>query len=287
MKSASSGREAAVERMTVGFDGTEASFVALDWAAQRASGRPIQVEIATVDVADLFAEDVVDDALEDAVRRFRNIAPDAEVSATDFAGRMPGALLHAARLSDLLVIGAHHRRPVRSALTGWRPLRIVSHSEVPIVVVPDDWTDTSGPILVGIDDDDSSSGAVEFASAEAAASGVALTLLHAWRMPGPTMDGSVALLPSPIEEKAAQRRVLDRVCAQVVETHPEVKVDCILARDSPSPALLTESRRSSLLVIGTHRRGLLAGSFLGSVGQDVLVEARVPICVVPATASTP
>ncbi|MET0828850.1 MAG: universal stress protein [Microbacterium sp.] len=50
--------------------------------------------------------------------------------------------------------------------------------------------------------------------------------------------------------------------------------------------MLMEARRSSLMVIGTHHRGLMSGAFLGSVGQDVLVESRIAVCVVPSPSST-
>ena len=269
--------------IVVGFDGTEPSFVALDWAAQRAARRPTRVEIVTVDALDLFADGVVDVALADAELRVKDIAADAEVTSRSVSGRMPDALARAAAEADLLVIGAHRHRPVRAALTGWRPLRTVSRSAVPVVVVPGDWTDPDGPVLVGVDEDDSSSAAVTLAAAEASDAGVGLTLLHAWQMPVPTMDGSIALLPSPIQEKAAHRRILTRVSEQVLSQHPGLRVDWILARENPSTALLMETRRSSLLVLGSHRRGLLAGAFLGSVGQDALVESRIPVCVVPTT----
>ena len=275
-----------MDRIVVGFDGTDPSFVALDWAAARAARRSSRVEVVTVGPADLFADEVVNVVLDDAERRVRNVAADAEVITRSVPGRMPLALLRAADGSDFLVIGAHHRRPVRSALSGWRPLRTVSRSDMPVVVVPDDWAASDGPVLVGVDDDHSSDAAVDFATREACATGVGLTLLHAWQLPTPTMDGAVALLASPIEAKADHRRVLDGAREQVLKTQPTLKVDVILARDNPSGALLMEARRSSLLVLGTHHRGLFAGAFLGSVGQDVLVESRIPVCVVPRTALT-
>lgn len=275
-----------MDTIVVGFDGTPPSFVALDWAAERAARQACRVEIITVGGSDLFADEILDTALGEAEVRVRDVAPDAEVTSRSVAGRMPEALVRAAAKADVLVIGAHHRRPVRSALTGWRPLRTVFRSGMPVVVVPDSWTDTDGPILVGVDDDDSSSAAVEFAAAEAASTGAGLTLLHAWQMPVPTMDGSVALLASPFAEKARHRHILESACKTVITARPDVKVDSLLARDSPTAALLMEARRSSLMVIGTHHRGLMSGAFLGSVGQDVLVESRIAVCVVPSPSST-
>ena len=272
-----------MDNIVVGYDGSEPSLIALHWAAARAAARSSTVEIVSVNASDLFDETAIPAVLQDAERRFRDIAKDTHVQSRRVNGRMPGALLRAAERADLLVIGAHRRRPLRAALAGWRPLRTVARSSVPIVVIPDDWSDTEGRILVGVDDDDSSSAAVDFAAREARDAGVGLTLVHAWQMPVPTMDGAVALLASPIEQKATHRRILDAVADTVLAAYPGIAVERILVNDNPSAALLTEARRSSLVVIGTHHRGPLAGAVLGSVGQDTVAQSRTPVCVVPAT----
>lgn len=269
----------------VGFDGTPPSSVALDWVAEWAVHRVCRVEIATVTTGTGLGDGRRDDMLEQAKRRLADTAPDVEIGEVRASGRMPDALIRAAEHSDVLVIGAHRRRPVRSALTGWRPMRIAARSGVPVVVVPEDWTGSDGPVLVGVDDDSSSSAAVAFAAAAAARRGVGLTLLHAWLMPQPTMDGAVALLASPTELKAVHRRILDDACEQASALYPDVAVTRVLVRSNPSSALLSEARRSGLLVIGTHHRGVLSGALLGSVGQDTLPESRIPVCVVPAQPS--
>lgn len=273
-----------MDSMMVGYDGLAPSRVALDWVAARAAQRPSRVELVTVVAGDVFAEDGPSVAVDGAERRLRNVAPNVEVTSQQVAGKMPDALLRAANRADLLVIGAHRRRPLQSALTGRRPLRVVSRSRVPVVVVPEEWEPADGPVLVGVDDDDSSAAAVEYAAAEAGRLGVGLTVLHAWLMPQPTMDGAVAYLASPIEERAVHRRILDQVHAHVASTHPDLAVEKILVQNNPSSALLIEAKRSSMLVIGTHHRGVFAGALLGSVGQDILMESRIPVCVVPTQA---
>lgn len=187
-----------MDSMMVGYDGLAPSRVALDWVAARAAQRPSRVELVTVVAGDVFAEDGPSVAVDGAERRLRNVAPNVEVTSERVAGKMPDALLRAANRADLLVIGAHRRRPLQSALTGWRPLRVISRSRVPVVVVPEEWEPADGPVLVGVDDDDSSAAAAEYAAAEAVRLGVGLTVLHAWRMPQPTMDGAVAYFGSPI-----------------------------------------------------------------------------------------
>lgn len=268
-----------MERIVLGFDGTDPALVALDWVAERAARRPCRIEIVQVRHADLLSEPSVE--LRDAERRIEDRAVDAEVTSRTASGRMPDALLEVAASADLLVIGAHRRPPVRSALTRWLPLRLVARSVVPTVVVPDDWAPHDGPVLVGLDDDRSSSAAVPLAATEAAASGASLTLMHAWQMPVPTMDGPSAFVASSTDVKAAHRALLDQARDLVAEAHPTLTVDSALIKDNPPSALLVRSGRSSLVVLGTHHRGLFEGAILGSVCQDVLWQSKSPVCVVP------
>lgn len=276
-----------MESIVVGFDGSKPAFIALDWAAMWASRRPSRVEIIRVDPGVIVEDDTDALAFGEAERRVLDVAPDSEVSSRVVVGRMPEALIDSAAQAEVLVVGAHRNRPFRSAVTGWRPLRLVAKSTVPTVVVPDDWSDAGGSVLVGIDDDDSSSSALEFAAREAAESGAELVLVHAWQMPVPTMEGDVALLASPIEVKAAHRRIVDDASARALRAHPGLTVRRVVVKDNPVAALLTAARTCSLLVMGTHHRGILEGAFLGSTAQDTLPSLAIPVCVVPSPTKAP
>jgi nucleotide-binding universal stress UspA family protein len=268
-----------VETIVVGFDGSETSVVALDWVAERAAHRPLRIEIVTI--GGTMLQDGSDAPLRDAARRITDRSPETEVDAHRFAGRMPDALLERARGADLLVVGSHRGRPVWSALARWMPLRVASRSPSPAIVVPDDWEATSGKVIVGMDDDDSSLAALDFAAREAAASDVPLVLVHTWKMPVPQMEGSVALLASPIEARAGHRRILREATQRAQGAHPGLVVEHVLEQGNPVSALLHAARGASMLVIGTHHRGRFAGALLGSIGQDLLTQCRIPVCVVP------
>lgn len=269
-----------MEHIVVGFDGTDPSFVAVDWAAERAAREPCRIELITVDHDDPAAEPGAE--VRDATQRILDRSSSSVVTTGRAPGRMPEALLRAAENADLLVIGTHRGRPVRSAVKGWLPLRTVAQSTVPTVVVPDDWAPADGPILVGVDDDDSSSTAVAFAASEAEAAGVDLALLHAWQMPSPGADGTGALTASASHLKTVGRGVLNDAADSVADDHPSLDVEKVLVQDHPASALLSRAHRAALVVLGTHHRGPLAGALLGSVGQDTLWLSQAPVCVVPA-----
>lgn len=274
------GRErAVVETIVLGFDGSEASVIALDWVAERAARRRTAVEI--VMIGGTLLEDDRDIGLLDAERRLLDRAPEAEVSSHRFPGRMPAALIERARNADLLVIGARRGMPLWSALSGWMPLRLTSGSGGPVVVVPDDWEPATGRVVVGVDDDRSSVEAVSFAAREADSAHVPLTLVHTWTMPTPRMEGAVVLLASPIEARAGERRILRDAAVAAQLTNSELVVEQILEQSSPASALLRAAFGASLVVVGTHHRGVIDGALLGSVGRDLLAECRTPVCVVP------
>jgi nucleotide-binding universal stress UspA family protein len=274
-----------VETIVLGFDGSETSSVALDWVAERAAGRQTRVEIVMIGGTPLQDDFGRDAGLIEAERRVRDRAPDAEVDSHRFTGKMPDSLLERARGADLLVVGSHRGRPVWSALSGWMPMRVASRSRTPVAVVPDDWEATTGRVVVGLDDDESSTEAVDFAAREAAVAGEPLALVHTWTMPVPRMEGSVALLASPIEARAGQRKILREAAVRAQTAHPDLVIEQILEQSNPASALLQAARGASLLVMGTHHRGLMKGALLGSIGQDVISQCRIPVCVVPGAES--
>lgn len=275
-----------METIVLGFDGSDSSMVALDWVAERAAQRRAGVEIVMIG-GTLLQDDVGrDDGLISAEHRLHDLAPDTEVETHRFTGKMPEALIERARRADLLVVGAHRGNPVWSALSGWMPLRVASRSRTPVAVVPDDWEPTSAKIVAGVDDDDSSLAALDFAADEAAVARLPLVLVHTWQVPAPRMEGSVALLASPIEARAGHRKILREAAERVLGRHASLVVDQVLEQSTPASALLRAARGASLLVIGTHHRGVIAGTLLGSVGQDVITQCRTPVCVIPAETSS-
>ena len=109
---------------------------------------------------------------------------------------------------------------VWSTPSRWMPLRVASRSRTPVVVVPDDWDPTTGRVVVGLDDDDSSRRGGGLRGAGGGARETPLALVHTWTMPRPQMEGSVALLASPIEARAVHRRILRDAAERAQAAHP-------------------------------------------------------------------
>lgn len=267
--------------IVLGYDGSTGSRTALDWVAVRAARDNARVELVTVTNMVTSHYENTERELARAERLLHDLAPGVHVESHRIDGRMPTTLLKDARNADLLVIGLHQQRPLRTALTGWMPQRLSARANGPVALIPEGWTLVDGPVVVGVDDDPSSDEALMFAAAEAQTTLSPLRIVHAWSMPVPTLEGSSALLASPLQVKESHRRILRDALHRVQEAFPTLTVEEALVADNPPAALLHRSMDASLVVIGTHRRGVMAGGFFGSVAQDVLGQIRCPVAIVP------
>lgn len=258
-------------RIALGYDGSEAARAAAGWVSVRAPRDTAAVDIVTVTGIRAFDDERVEESLDQARRMILDHAPGLVIESHTVDGRMPNALGEDSRRADLIVVGIRTGRPVRSG--GSTILRLTARAHGPVCVVPDVWAPSDDPVTVGIGPDDSADAALLFAANEAAAADVPLHIVHAWRSP----DGRTAASSARREHRA----VLDVASARVHAHNPSLRVEAELVAENPTAALLHRAPQSSLIVIGTHRRGVLAGGMLGSVAQDVIGQSAAPVTVVP------
>ena len=270
-----------MERIVLGFDGSPAAVSALSWTAARAARGPAKVDVVLV--VSPFTTDRAPGLqhLGDAETFLLERLPALEVELHRLEGAVTESIAHAAEDADLVVIGINPGHPIRAAAAGWTPLRLSTRAAAPVCMIPPGWVQADDPVTVGIANDDSSDGALDFAAAEAIRTSTRLRLVHSWLMPTPTFDDAKVVAASPDAVIEEHRNVLERAVQRVADRHRTLSVQSELIRDSRSDALLRFDGRSSLIVIGTHRRGVLVGSLLGSVGQEIMWRAECPICVVP------
>ncbi|WP_169580611.1 MULTISPECIES: universal stress protein [Microbacterium] len=273
-----------MERIVLGFDGTRASASALEWVAERASRETAAVGV--VNVVSPFARDRAEtlDELGEAEAFLRERAPGTSIALHRLEGDVVSALGDFAQASDLLVVGINLGHPIRATAAGATPLRLSAQSRVPVTMIPAGWVSRADAVTVGVAPDESSAAALAFAAREARITDVPLRLVHAWLMPTPSFSGSTVLVRTPESVVAEHREVIDRALSRVMERYATMSVTTELVRDSRSASLLRFAGRSSMLVIGTHHRGVFEGSLLGSVAQEVLWHAECPVTVVPSEA---
>ena len=279
-----------MERIVLGYDGSPAAVSALSWTAARAARGVAKVDVVLV-VSPLMRDRAPGlERLSDAETFLLDRLPGLEVELHRLEGSVTESISQAATDADLVVIGINSGHPIRAAAAGWTPLRLSTRSTTPVYMIPAGWVQGDDPVTVGVADDGTSDAALSVGVAEATTTSTGLRLVHSWLMPTPTFDAAAVWTMDADAVIDAHRQTLDSAVQRVLKECPALPVEGHLIRDSRSAALLRFASRSSLLVIGTHRRGVLVASLLGSVAQDILWRADCPICVVPpqwAKSATP
>ena len=79
---------------------------------------------------------------------------------------------------------------------------------------------------------------------------------------------------------AGEREVLAERLAGWGEKYPDVEVRRLVTRDRPARALVEESGRAQLVVVGSRGRGNATGLLLGSVSHGVLHASHCPVAIV-------
>jgi nucleotide-binding universal stress UspA family protein len=151
----------------------------------------------------------------------------------------------------------------------------------PIVIVPDDWTPRQGSVTVGLDDDASSDAALRRAGEFARVGSGDLRLVHAWVRPPEPTDPVSLYLGDRSDPQGDHRQRLEWARRRLVRRQPGLTIHEHLYEGAAFAGLLHLSEQAELIVIGSHRRGPLAGLILGSVARQLLHFSKIPVCVVP------
>lgn len=283
----------------VGYDGSPASLVALDWAlrrAERAAGPDTPQRVEVVYVADTSWDSESFTAapllqkhgelvLAGEAFHADSKAPHVEVTRRVLSGNPVEVLCaQAAELgAALLVVGSYrkdlHERLTTSAVS----LKVAAAATVPVVVVPDVPHGHRAGVVVGIEGSDSSAAVLGRAVDEARLADEPLTVVSAWTMPPMTMPdfSDDPALFEALEERA--QHVVSHTLTELEAAHPGaavgVEVATSVVLDAPAAALLQSAADAALLVVGSHGRRGLARFLLGSVSHDVILHAPCPVLV--------
>ncbi|MBB3158323.1 nucleotide-binding universal stress UspA family protein [Microbacterium proteolyticum] len=272
-----------MERIVLAYDASAAAESARQWVEWRTDGNDAVVDILLVNNPLWADKTQAQSHLRDARDRLRRNNPRSIVHAIERDGRKVPNLVRGAREADLVVMGVTRPGSDARSSNARLPLRVGNELTCPTCLVPEGWARGGGRsrVVVGVDDDDSSDTAIAYAADEATRLGIALHLVHAWKtMPAlPTHRDDVLFGMSDVE--AAHRRLFDDVVARVRAGWPTLSLELTMVHDNPVSTLTVASSHACLAVIGSHRRGVLAAGFSGSVARDVTRDLRTPLCIVP------
>ncbi|GAA5093665.1 universal stress protein [Microbacterium yannicii] len=273
------------DAIVVGVTDRPVSQRATDWAADRAAATGRGLELLSV-VGGATGAVGEDEVLQRAKASAQALA-DAEVvrlsgkgltvRASVSHGNPTEVLIEQSKDAALLVIGSDIRGDDHEKKRGPHGRRIVAGAHCPVVVVPDIDTSDRRGVVVGVDGSDVSQRALEFAAAEAAASGDTLTAVSAWIPVSVGTDyaiGGVSDYPDLYLTDLQQQteRALDELLTDVRAAHPELPIGTYVAEGDPGYVINEAAATARLAVVGTHGRTGIARLLLGSVSEHVLAE---------------
>lgn len=134
-------------------------------------------------------------------------------------------------------------------------------------------------ILVGLDGSEHADRALDWAVAEARLRGRPLRLVCAYQR---TSSSALTVDGLPVTADDAVRAAAERILARAAERARAegVDVSTTVVAGGAAGALVDESERAGLLVVGARGRGGFAGLRLGSVSTPVAAHAASPVVVV-------
>jgi nucleotide-binding universal stress UspA family protein len=281
--------------VVVGVDGSETALGAARWAADVAArhGDPLTLLYAIPGLDWHFVspgqttgpEGRADAVLAAVEAEVRSAQPELEIRTAAVKGAVTAVLADAAQSARLLVVGTgatDHR------VLGGHVVRITQHAQCPVVVWRHPLAKRTGkplPVIVGIDESEESGRALAEAFDVARALHAPLTVAHMWEIDAAVGMGDLGGLGnmdwSLLEMlESQQRQRMDELVAPLAKQFPNAHVSKVFRDAGPAKGLAELSREAQLVVVGSHGRGRLAASLLGSVSQNLIHHAECPVLVV-------
>lgn len=282
--------------IVVGVDGSAASNDAVLWAARDAAMRnvPLQLvhmfktfvptfpQIPMPTGAPMWQEDDGRQELEQAAKVAREAVPTGhriEIASEVRYSPPASTLIEISEQAEMIVVGSTGRGAVERVLLGSVSSAVVRRAQCPVAVIHERSSYTpppqDAPVLVGIDGSPASEIATGIAFDEASRRGVELRAIHVWS------DTEYFELPEyewkTVREEA--ERNLAESLAGMQERYPDVRVTRVIARNRPARQIVEQSETAQLVVLGSHGRGWVTGTLLGSVSNAVVQSVRVPVIV--------
>lgn len=194
------------------------------------------------------------------------------ISAVVLDGGPQICLQDASADASMIVLGGRGTGGFGELLIGSTAVSVSAHAHCPVVVVRAGTDQAAGEVVVGFDGSPCSHLALGFAFEKAAACQAPLRVIQAWAPP-PTrhyLETAAGYLRDDLEHLVAK-------CGQ---KFPLVSVSTEVVIGSAAGHLVAASGRARLVVVGSRGRGGFSGTFLGSVGQELIHHAHCPVAIV-------
>lgn len=212
-------------------------------------------------------------------------------------GEPSEAVIEAARRhgAALVVMGTQGLGGVRKLLLGSTAERVLRQTQIPVLAVPPRARDgvvmdAAGPrldvgrILVATDFSEPADAALRWAAGAARRMSLPLVLAHVVHETAVPSQWRAYAAESDEERVAAARAKLGRLAREVCAPVPcEIVVS--IGRPADTLPSIAQAHGAGLIVAGLAREAGALAPRPGSIAYSVLCHARVPVLVVPASAS--
>jgi nucleotide-binding universal stress UspA family protein len=279
------------QAIVVGVDGSDNALDAAQWAAGLAeewtvpltllhAAPKLEWHFSTTPAPPL---DTNSDVLAVAQAAVLSHHPNLAVHTASVKDAVAIALVQASASARLLVLGSgtsEHRA------LGGHVIRLTHRAHCPVAVWRRPVARRTGkqlPVVVGIDESDDSTRALAAAFDVAGALHAPLSVVHMWEIGAAVGLGySQGLMDWKLLDvlQSQQRRKMDELVAPFLKSYGNAHVNRVFQDISPAKGLTELSREAQLVVVGSHGRGKLVDSALGSVSQNLMHHAERPVLVV-------
>lgn len=280
-------------RLVVGFDGSDSSLSAIEWAASEAKSRGASVRV----ISSYAVEPIIDfgsgatgsgvdmteiaawclDRLQTATAKVFEQHPDVDHDIEAVRESPAMALLREAENADLVVVGSSGAGAFTRFLLGSVTGSLLASSPCPVVVVPEHLQAPTWRIVVGTDGSQHADHAVRWAVDEADLRDAELAVAHVWKYGYHLTMGGIDRADdfTPVDAEL----ILDRA----VEAAREVRgggVSGELIEGNEADTLLELSKTADLLVLGSKGRGGFRAMLFGSIASAAATHSSCPTVVV-------
>jgi nucleotide-binding universal stress UspA family protein len=256
-------------RVLVGFDGSFASAVAIEWAIREVAARGSSLRIGSSAVrSGHFERHTVSEFQEQKLSRLlhnvRDEHPSFVVERAATEGDPRKALIEEAENADLLVLAASTDEAAEAVLPGSLARRAMRRSPCPVVIVRGSRTGPVREIVLGVDGSSASGSALDWACIEANLHRADLLVMYC-------REGDIS--------RAEAGCVVDLAVNECRE-RTGVEVRGVLTERSAASALIDASRTADLVAVGSRGRSGFKTAVFGSVALSVAEAADCPVAVI-------
>jgi nucleotide-binding universal stress UspA family protein len=269
--------------VVAGVDGSEESLSAVEWAALEAQRHRAPLRIVSVpavvpgsracaqypETAAARLQGGSCRALDEAVRRSREVVPRQLIDVDLLAGPPAPAVTQSGGGALMLVVGARGSGGFAAMTLGSVSRYAAMNASCPVVVVREETSAVHREVVVGIRDPNNTADALAYAFDEAALRGATLVAVHSGQLGDAEHVGPEAALN------------LSGVLATWRDKYPGVTVWQDVVHDHPAHVLASYCARADLVVIGRHD-GTGSHPAIGGIQHALLNHARGPVAIVPA-----